>query len=187
MSRSIARIVVMVAACLIVVALGGAAFAAARGNAFAARRDGGPGPILSQTVPNPASAATAATNTSASQDNDGDNDNSAASSGAEGSDAGDQNLDHEQEQELAGTVASIDTANSAFTVTTASGTVTCVVTGETEFGDGVSALSSLQQGMSVKVDGVRQASGSLLAVDVKGASDSNAPENGDASGSGGNQ
>lgn len=182
MSRSIARIIVIAAACLMVVALGGAALASARGNALAAQLDSGPGSMLSQTMPNPASAANASTNTSASQDNDGDNDNDATSSGAEGADAGQQNLDQEQEQEVSGTVAGIDAANSTFTVTTASGVVTFVVTRETEFEDGLNALSSLRQGMSVTVDGVRQASGSLLTVDVKGGSDSSTPESVDSNG-----
>lgn len=79
-----------------------------------------------------------------------------------------------QDQELSGIVASTDNTHSEFTVKTASGAVTVLVTQQTEFSDGLTTLASVHAGMNVSVDVYRQADGHMVATDVKvsnGASD----------------
>lgn len=199
MFRSIARIFVISAVCLIVVVIGGVALAGARGSDLATLAAGNPGAMFSQngsdpaspTATNPsatdsnaASATGAPANSSASQDADNENnENEAASSGDESSEAGEQSHDQVQEQEVVGTVAHVDAANATFTVTTASGAVTFAVSNQTQYEDGLNVLSSLRQGMNVKVDSAPQAPGRLLAVSVKSTDDSHAPENSNSSGS----
>ena len=86
-----------------------------------------------------------------------------------------------QEQELSGIVASSDATHATFTLRTATGAVTVLVTSQTEFSDGLNTLAGVHAGMNVSVKGYSQ-TGHLVASDVQvsnansdpsGASDSN--------------
>lgn len=170
MFRATTRILVVTAACAALVAL-----------IFAMRAGATSATTTPQATVNEQNATTG-TNVTNVQDTDGDNDGSVESATAE--DTQDSAQPQEQDQELSGTVASVDSANSMFILTTASGAVTVQVSSATQYDDGLSALGSLQSGMNVTVDAAAQASGQALATEVKGpsdatdAADSSAPDSG---------
>jgi Domain of unknown function (DUF5666) len=85
--------------------------------------------------------------------------------------AQDPSQDAAQENDLTGSVASVDTANSLLKLTTAQGTVTVQVTGQTLYEDGVASLASLQNGASVSVEGTPQANGQIVAAEIHGTTD----------------
>lgn len=188
MFRVLARILMIVVACLALVAVAGIARAATGANplAWMASDSGTGAPQIGLAATSPSSGpADAPSGGPSATNSDGDSD---TASGAENTaeDAQDtqesaQSNDQTQEQELSGVVASIDAANSAFTLTTASGPVTVTVSSATQYDDGLSALSSLQSGMNVTVDGTAQASGQTLASEVKGPQDASAPDAPDTS------
>lgn len=188
MSRSIVRTLLIAITCMSVAVLVGVAVAAARGNTSVTWASSAPVPMVPRMVPQDGPVAgsptsTPANDSNATQDADGNGVADADAPGSEGSEAGDQNANDVNEQKLAGSVTNIDTSNSTFTLNTATGEVVFTVTSQTQFEDGLTSLSSLQQGMSVRVDGIPQASGQAVAVDVKGPSDGDASENSDASSS----
>lgn len=141
----------------------------------------GPSMVMSPADP---SQTTSVAAPSAAQDNDGDADGSASSAeGPQDTDQADaQSSDPAQEHEMYGVVASVDAASSTFVLTTATGPVTVAVTNTTEYGDGLSALASLRQGMHITVDAQPPANGQALASSVKGPSDAGAPDSADPSG-----
>ncbi len=188
MSRSIVRILVIAITCMAVAVLVGVAVAAARGNTGVTWASSAPVPMVPRMVPQdgPISGSptsTPANNSNVAQDADGNGVADADAPGSEGSEAGDQNANDVNEQKLAGSITNIDTGNSTFTLNTATGEVVFTVTSQTQFEDGLTSLSSLQQGMNVRVDCIPQASGQAVAVDVKGPSDGDASGNSDASNS----
>ena len=177
MFRVLARILMIVVACVALVAVAGIARAATGANPLAWMvSDSGTGaPQIGLAATSPSSGPADAPSGGPSTTNDGDSDTtSSAESVAE--DAQDtqesaQSNDQAQEQEMRGVIASVDSANSAFTLTTASGPVMVTVSNATQYDDGLSGLSSLQSGMDVTVDGTSQASGQTLATEVKGPND----------------
>lgn len=188
MSRSIVRTLLIAITCMSVAVLVGVAVAAARGNTSVTWASSAPVPMVPRMVPQDgpvtgSPTSTPANDSNAAQDADGNGVANAETPGSEGSEAGEQNANDVNEQKLAGSVTNIDTSNSTFTLNTATGEVVFTVTSQTQFEDGLTSLSSLQQGMSVRVDGIPQASGQAVAVDVKGPSDGDASENSDASSS----
>lgn len=72
-----------------------------------------------------------------------------------------------QDQELIGTVASVDPGHGTVTLDLGGGQTTVIVTGQTEFSDGLGSLADLRSGMLLKVDGAIQADGSVLATEIK--------------------
>ena len=180
MFRVLARMLMIVVACLALVAVAGIARAATGANPLAwMASDSGTGAPqigLAATSPNGGPADAPSGGPSATNDGDGDTTSSAESAAEDAQDTQDsaQSSDQAQEQELSGVVASVDAANSAFTLTTASGPVTVAVSSATQYDDGLSALSSLQSGMTVTVDGTAQTPGQTLASEVKGSNDASA-------------
>lgn len=79
-----------------------------------------------------------------------------------------------QDQEVSGIVASSDSANSAFTLRTFAGTITVLVTKQTEFSDGLNTLADVHAGLNLSVEGYLQA-GHLVATGIDGPSASNDP------------
>ncbi len=188
MSRLIVRTLLIAVTSMAVAVLIGVALASAKGNTSVTWASSAPIPMVPRMVPQDGPAtgnptSTPANNSSAAQDADGNGVADADAPGSESSDAAEQNANDVNEQKLAGSVTNIDTGNSTFTLNTATGAVVYTVTSQTQFEDGLTSLSSLQQGMNVRVDGIPQASGQAVAVDVKGPSDGDASENNDASSS----
>lgn len=181
MSRSMTRILLIIVACVALVALAITAKAGATGAnpaAWMVSDSGALGPLSGL----PAADSTTTTGGALSPrdaDNDGDADMAA---GAESAQDDEQSSEQEQEQELSGVVASIDAAHSAFTLNTASGAVAVSVTGATQYEDGLSGLASLRAGASVTVKGAAHGVGRTLAAEVKGSSDASATDGADASG-----
>ncbi|HEX8036961.1 MAG TPA: DUF5666 domain-containing protein [Ktedonobacterales bacterium] len=212
MSRSIARIMVIAIVCLSVALLAGKTMAAARGDSpvwttsgpGAATSQSGPdagSPTstppngqIGQNADNPTNTppngqngqnAGSPTNTPPNGQNatqDVEQNEATEAPGSEGSEAGEQNANEAGEQEMVGSVASINADGSAFTLKTATGAVVIDVTNQTEFEDGLMGVSSLHQGMNVRVDGAPQAGGHVLADKVKAPSDNGAPEQSNDSG-----
>lgn len=188
MSRSFVRTLVIAVVCMAVALLAGTTLAAARGNNPIMWATSRPGPAISQNGPNASSPISTPPNgPNAAQDADGNGAADAEAPGSEGSEVGEQNANEAGEQEIAGSVASIDTNNSMFTLNTATGMVVVAVTSQTEFGDGLTALSGLHQGMNVQVDAVSQGTGHALAYKVNGTPENGASEGSDASGPESNQ
>ncbi len=124
----------------------------------------------SYTTPSsPSSPSSASPAAVSAQDTDGDNDGSVEANAPESAQS--ENPQSEQDQELSGVVASVDSGNSTFTLTTATGAVTISVNSMTQYDDGLSGLGSLQAGMSITVKSVSQSAGQMLADEVKGSSD----------------
>lgn len=172
MSRSIARILMIVVACAALVALAVTAKAGAAGANPVAWMTSDSGPLALGSGLGAASPSNAAS----ARDDDGDADTTES---AEGAQDDDQNTEQAQAQELAGVVASVDSAHSAFTLTTASGAVAVSVTSATQYEDGLSGLASIQTGMNVSVKGAAQGVGQTLATEVKGSSDTSATDGAD--------
>jgi Domain of unknown function (DUF5666) len=196
MSRSIARIMVIAIVCLSVALLAGKTMAAARGDS-PVWTTSGPGAATSQSGQNAGSPtstppngqigqnAGSPTNTPPNGQNatqDAEQNEATEAPGSEGSEAGEQNANEAGEQEMVGSVASINADGSAFTLKTATSTVVIDVTNQTEFEDGLMGVSSLHQGMNVRVDGAPQAGGHVLADKVKAPSDNGTPEQSNDSG-----
>lgn len=196
MSRSIVRTLVIAVSCMVVALLAGTALAAARGNnvvawAASAPTAGTPqvAPILHQVAPasrqsGPDAASPASTPTNSSyvdQETAGNGVADTDPASSEGSAVEPQNANEVGDQEMTGTISAINTDGSRFTLSTATGAVVFAVTSQTQFEDGLTALSSLHQGMNVRIDGVPQVAGYVLAIDVKGSADAIAADNSDAS------
>lgn len=188
MFRSITRILMIIVACAALVALAYTVKAGATGANPVAWMATDSGPLSQGSAPDVASAtATPASPASpaspaiapSAQDADGDGDSGAEANAAE--DTQDSAQPDAQEQEVSGVVASVDSANSMFMLTTASGSVSVQVTSATQYEDGLSGLASLQSGMSVTVKGSAQAAGQTLATEVKGPSDSSGSDGADPS------
>lgn len=177
MSRSIARILMIVVACAALVALAITAKVGATGATPIAWMASDFGRLAQGSGPGAASPTTTAPATLGAQDDDGDGDSGGEALANDGA----QDNDQQSEQELSGVVASVDSANSAFTLTTASGAVAVHVNSATQYEDGLSGLASLRAGLSVTVKGAAQAAGQTLADEVKGSTDSSAPDGADAS------
>ncbi len=81
--------------------------------------------------------------------------------------------------EASGTVASIDPSGSAFVLTTAQGSVPCVVSAQTIYADGLRSIADVHAGMALYVEGPVQPDGSIAATQVEGTNEVNdAPESG---------
>lgn len=177
MSRTFSRLLVIAIACVVALALAGGVAMARMGGDPMARMGFTSWPVALQSGPSAASQSQStlpATPAAApAQDPDGDGD---AADNAQGNDpANDQANDPAQEPEISGVVASVDAANSAFTLATGTGPVIVTVNSATQFDDGLSGLSSMQQGAHVTVEGTASV-GQALATEVKGANDTNAPD-----------
>ncbi len=121
----------------------------------------------SYMMPSPASSTSSGA--VSAQASEGGNDGAAEANASESAQS--ESPQSEQEQELSGVVASVDSSNSAFTLTTATGTVTVSVNSMTQYDDGLSGLGSLQAGMSITVKCASQSAGQAVADEVKGSSD----------------
>lgn len=89
----------------------------------------------------------------------------------QGQDAGEPADQEAGEAQTCGTVAGVDATHQSFVLTTASRPITVVTNAQTEFKDGLASLGDLQTGMTVTVDGVQQADGTVLANEAKGPVD----------------
>jgi hypothetical protein len=103
-------------------------------------------------------------------------DNDAASKDDHQSNQGNQTTqqgkNHDDGQQVEGTVSSIGTGHSTFVLTPEQGSpVTVEVNGQTVFDEGLSAFGSLKVGLHVEVKGTRQSDGSLLATKIEGQSE----------------
>ena len=176
MSRSIARILMIVVACAALVALGLTAKAGATSANPVAWMASDSGPLAGGQ--DAASPATTPSGALAAQDGDSDGDSGAEATASEGVQDNEQQSEQGQEQELSGVIASVDAASSAFTLTTASGVVSVSVNGATQYEDGLSGLASLRPGLSVTVKGAAQALGQTLADEVKGSADTSSGDSG---------
>ncbi|HLJ80063.1 MAG TPA: DUF5666 domain-containing protein [Ktedonobacterales bacterium] len=101
----------------------------------------------------------------------------------DGNDNGDQNAN---ENELTGTIGSINTANSTFVLQVSGGTTKTVqVSKSTEFDGGVNSFSDLKTGMTVEVKGNLQSDGTLAATRVHREDDGSGGSGSSGSGSSG--
>ncbi|HZC04542.1 MAG TPA: DUF5666 domain-containing protein [Ktedonobacterales bacterium] len=195
MFRSITRILMIIVACAALVALAATAKAKISSASPIAwmTSDSGPLALASKltsgdptATPEVTQSAQNAQNGQSAQDAANDNDSGPDASGPEDLQENDQQSEQAQELEVSGAVASVDSANSAFTLTTASGSVTVQVSGATQYDDGLNGLASLQSSMSVTVKGTAPSAGQMLATEVKGSSgatgsngaDTSSPDNG---------
>lgn len=191
MSRSFARILVIAIVCMSVALLAGKTLAAARGDSPVWTTSGPgatstppSGPDTSSPSSTPASGPDAsspssmpANGSSAAPGASGNGPAGVEAPGSEAPDASEPNANEAGEQEIVGSVASINADKSTFTLNTSRGSIEFAITNLTEFDDGLTGLSSLSKGMSVQVDSVSQSAGHLVATKVKGPSDNGAPEN----------
>lgn len=85
-----------------------------------------------------------------------------------GGDGGDNGGQASQHAAIAGTVASVDTGSSSFTVKLADGTTkTVTVSSSTEFEGSAHHLADLKAGMRVAVQGTSQSNGTIAAAQVE--------------------
>lgn len=189
MSRSFARILVIAIVCMSVALLAGKTLAAARGDSPVWTTSGpgatstppsGPdtsspsstpssGPDASSPSSMPANGSSAAPGMAPGASGNGPA--GVEAPGSEAPDASEPNANEAGEQEIVGSVASINADKSTFTLNTSRGSIEFAITNLTEFDDGLTGLSSLSKGMSVQVDSVSQSAGHLVATKVKGPSD----------------
>jgi hypothetical protein len=114
-----------------------------------------------------------------------------ASQEHQGNDAFDDHGNDQNENELRGTVASVNTGSSSFVLKQPSGaTKTVVVSAQTVFDGGLQRLSDLKAGQLLEVKGNLQSDGTLAATRVHGedndADDDHGGDNGSGDDHGGN-
>ncbi|WIG58284.1 MAG: hypothetical protein OJF49_001029 [Ktedonobacterales bacterium] len=94
----------------------------------------------------------------------------------------------DQSLEVDGTVAQVDTTQAMLTMTVGQGCVTVSVPANVEYKDGLTSLASVHQGMTLSIEGTRQADGSVAATEIKGSTDTpDAPDTPDTPDNNGGQ